>query len=68
MAVSKGIGKSRKKALARWFPSISEAATASHVETLEILTDLDQVTAMFSSFEDVRQGRIVNMKSAFGDL
>lgn len=76
MGVSKGIAKSKQKALAKWFPVIAEAAqnlvnddrTASRLETVEILADLDQVTTLFSSLDDWRSGQIVSIDTAFGDL
>lgn len=71
MAESKEMSKSKSKGLA-WLPSIAEAAAnavgASRLETLEIMTDVEQLSEMFASFEDVRHGRIVNMSDAFGDL
>jgi hypothetical protein len=76
MGVSKGIAKSKQKALTKWFPVIAEAAqnlvnderAASRLETVEILADLDQVTTLFSSLDDWRSGQIVSMDTAFGDL
>lgn len=72
MAESRGMSKTGRKALSRWLPGIASAATdalgASRIETFEILTDVEQVTELFASFEDVRKGRIVNMSDAFGDL
>jgi hypothetical protein len=76
MGVSKGIAKSKQKALAKWFPVIAETAhnlmndgrTASRLETVGILSDLDQVTTLFSSLDDWRSGQIVTMDTAFGDL
>lgn len=72
MAESKGMSKTARKALSRWLPELAGAATdalgASRIETFEILTDVEQVTELFASFEDVRKGRIVTMSDAFGDL
>ncbi len=72
MAISRGISKTRRKALAKWFPAIGAAAedarTAAKLETWEILTDVEQVSNLFASFEDARQGKIVSMDQAFGDL
>ena len=72
MAESKGFSESRRKSLARWFPGIAEAAVdklgASRLETLELMTDVEQVSTLFTSLDDMRQGRIVNMQDAFGDL
>jgi len=51
---------------------VAEAAAGalgkSRLETLEILTDIEQISDVFASFEDVRQGRIVSFSDAFGDL
>lgn len=72
MADSSGFSKSGRKALGLLLPSLSEAVTrafgASQMETFEILTDVEQVSELFASFEDNRQGRIVNLNDAFGDL
>jgi hypothetical protein len=58
------------------FPTLAEIAarvtdgrrTAARLETLEILLDVEQVTDLLSSLDDLRQGNIVSMNSAFGDL
>ena len=72
MAVSKGMSNSKRKALAKWFPTIAEVAnnarTAAQLETVEIMMDIEQVSDLFASFEDLRQGRVVSLKNAFGDL
>ncbi|MCE3234873.1 MAG: hypothetical protein K0Q50_1053 [Vampirovibrio sp.] len=72
MSESKGISRSRRKALSSWLPGVAEAATealgASRLETLEILTDVEQVSDLFASLDDMRKGRIVSMSDAFGDL
>lgn len=72
MSESKGISSSKRKSLSRWLPSVAEAATealgASRLETLEILTDVEQVSDLFASLEDMRNGRIVSLSDAFGDL
>jgi hypothetical protein len=72
MAESKGMSESKSRGLGRWFPTVAQAAEgalgATRLETLEILTDMEQLSDMFASFEDVRHGRIVNMSDAFGDL
>lgn len=55
-----------------WFSSLVAAAAdavgASRLETLEIMTDVEQVSLLFSSMDDARQGRVVNISEAFGDL
>lgn len=55
-----------------WLTSIAAAATeaigSARLETLEIMTDVEQVGLLFSSMDDVRQGRVLNMSEAFGDL
>lgn len=72
MAESKGMSKAKKQGLASWLPTIADVAAGAlgetRLETLEILTDIEQVSDLFSSFEDVRLGHIVNMSDAFGDL
>ncbi len=64
MAMAKSLSKTKSKLLTRWFGDVS-AATA---ETVEILMDVEQVSDLLSSFEDVRRGQVVSMNSAFGDL
>lgn len=74
--MGKSIAKSKRKALGKWFPVIADVAhnlvnntkTASRLETIEVLSDLDQVTTLFASLEDWRSGQIVSMDTAFGDL
>lgn len=72
MAETKGLSKAKQRAMARWLPTLAEVAAdklgASRIETLEILTDVDQVTSLFASLEELRQGHIVKMSDAFGDL
>lgn len=72
MAESKGISRSKRKSLSGLLPGLAEAATealgASRIETLEILTDVEQVSDLFASFEDIRKGHIVSLSDAFGDL
>lgn len=69
MPLSKGQAKT---SAGGWLASIAAAATeavgASRLETLEIMTDVEQVSLLFSSLDDARQGRVVNMSEAFGDL
>lgn len=61
---SNTFSKAKSKLLQRWFGDVSEA----QAETLEILMDIDQVSDLLSSFEDVRRGQFVSMDGAFGDL
>lgn len=56
--------KTKLKLIERFFPD----ASAATVETVEILMDIDQMSNLLSSFEDLRKGRIVSMQSAFADL
>ena len=64
MAVSKSLSKTKSKLLQRWFGEMSDATA----ETVEILMDIEQVSDLLSSFEDVRKGALVSMESSFGDL
>jgi hypothetical protein len=72
MAESKRMSKTNRRDITRFLPSVAEAAAGalgkSRLETLEILTDIEQISDVFASFEDVRQGRIVSFSDAFGDL
>lgn len=55
-----------------WFSSVAAAAVdavgASRMETLEIVTDVEQITMLLSSLDDSRSGRILSISDAFGDL
>ncbi|WP_303672904.1 hypothetical protein [Vampirovibrio chlorellavorus] len=55
-----------------WFSSVAAAAVdavgASRMETLEIVTDVEQISMLLSSLDDSRSGRILSMSDAFGDL
>lgn len=72
MGLFNGNSNAERKATARWFPSIAAAATeaigSARLETLEILTDVEQVSLLFASLEEARKGHIVTMSDAFGDL
>ncbi|WP_373531385.1 hypothetical protein [Vampirovibrio sp.] len=65
-------GNAESKAGNFWFSSLAMAAAdsigASRAETLEIVTDVEQVSFLLASLEDARQGRIISMNEAFGDL
>ncbi|MBY0450718.1 MAG: hypothetical protein K2X01_08860 [Cyanobacteria bacterium] len=63
-AMSKGVLQAKLKLLERFMPDASEA----QIETMEILMDLDQVSSMLSSLDEMRKGQIVSMSNAFADL
>ncbi len=63
-AMGKGILQAKLKLLERFMPDASEA----QIETMEILMDLDQVSTMLSSLDEMRKGQIVSMSNAFSDL
>lgn len=54
----------KAKLLGRLFPEVSDATA----ETLDILSDIDQVTLLLASLDEKRHGRIVAMDQAFVDL
>lgn len=72
MAISKRISRTKQKTLGRLFPAlaavVADERNAARVETLEIMMDVEQVTDLFASLDDIRRGKIVGMKDAFGDL
>lgn len=72
MGESKGMANARRKVLSRWLPGVAEVAAdrlgKARLETLEIMTDVEQVSTLFNSLDDVRRGHIVTMNDAFGDL
>ena len=64
MAISKQLSRAKRKVIARWFPDVSDATA----ETIEILMDIEQVSDILSSFDDIRHNRLLSMDKAFGDL
>ena len=60
-AVIKG---TKTRILAGVIDNISEA----QMETLEILSDVDQMTQLMTSLLEAKSGQIVSLESAFGDL
>ena len=72
MAESRELSESKSQGLGRWLSTLignsADTVGAARLETLEIMTDIEQVSEIFASFEDIRQGRIVKMSDAFGDL
>ncbi len=62
--MAKQLSQAQQKVLSRWFPELSDATA----ETLEILMDVDQVSTLLASLDDVRKGQMVSFESAFGDL
>lgn len=65
-------GSAKADGNSSWFSSVAMAAVdavgASRIETLEIVTDVEQISMLLSSLDDSRSGRILSMKDAFGDL
>lgn len=65
-------GKARAGGKATWFSSAALAAVdaigASRLETLEIITDVEQISLLLSSLDDSRSGRVLSLSDAFGDL
>lgn len=43
-------------------------APAATIETMEILMDVDQMSSLLGSLDDLRTGRVVSFKDAFADL
>lgn len=68
MSASKSMAQGKRKLLEKWFPTISEVKVKAATETLGILTDVEQVTHLLASLEDLRHGRIVKADNAFEDL
>ncbi|MBY0404967.1 MAG: hypothetical protein K2X66_13795 [Cyanobacteria bacterium] len=56
--------QAKLKFMERLFPDASEAT----METVEILMDLEQMSTLLNSFEDIRKGRVIALKNAFSDL
>lgn len=66
---SRKASKPGASALEKWTERIfGEGRVEAGMETMEILTDLAQVSELFSSLEDLRRGHVVGMSDAFGDL
>lgn len=64
MALSKRWENSKIRFFSRLLPNISEASA----ETIEILTDVEQVTDLLCSLDEARKGHVVSFMQAFGDL
>ena len=62
--MSAAVSKAKLKLLERFFPNASEAT----VETVEILMDMEQMSTLLTSFEEVRTGKIIAAQDAFSDL
>ena len=54
----------KTRIFSRLLPSVSEATA----ETLDIIMDVEQVSDLLSSLEDLRLGRVVAFSHAFADL
>jgi hypothetical protein len=72
VSMSLSNGNAEAKAGRYWFSSLAMAAVdslgASRAETLEIVTDVEQVSLLLASLDDARHGRIISMNESFGDL
>lgn len=64
MGHSSIVKRSKSGFLAGVFDRVSE----TQLETLEILSDVDQMTAMMTSLMEAKTGQVVSFQSAFGDL
>lgn len=64
MSFSRAAQPVSEKLLARLLPDLSEASA----ETLEILMDVDQVSDLLNSFDEVRKGQVMSLQQAFADL
>jgi hypothetical protein len=64
MSHAHALSNAKLKLFERFFSDASPAT----VETMEILMDMDQMTSMLTSFEDLRKGRVLSMADAFADL
>jgi hypothetical protein len=64
MAMSHAGRRASQKLLARLLPELSAASA----ETLEILMDVEQVSTLLASFDEVCKGQVVSFQQAFSDL
>lgn len=64
MAHTQALTHAKFKLIERFFPN----ASAATVETMEILMDMDQMSMLLASLDEVRLGRVVSMQEAFSDL
>ena len=64
MAHSSFVRRARTRLLAGVFEHVS----ASQVETLEILADVDQMTQLMTGLLEAGSGQLVSMTDAFADL
>lgn len=63
MAISKRFEANKTGFFSRLFNWSSASA-----ETLEILTDVEQVSDLLCSLDEARKGQVVSFSQAFGDL
>lgn len=64
MARAHVLSQAKLKLFEHAFPNASEAT----METMEILMDMDQMSMLLSSMDDMRKGRVVELFDAFADL
>ncbi len=48
--------------------AVCDPRNVARLETLEIMTDVEQVMDLLNGLDDLRKGRLASMKQAFGDL
>jgi hypothetical protein len=58
------LSKAKLKLIERFFPN----ATPATLETLEIMLNVDEVSAYLTSLKESQSGQVVSMNRAFEDL
>lgn len=64
MARAQVLSQAKLKLFEIALPNASEAT----METMEILMDIDQMSMLLSSMDDMRKGQVVGLCDAFADL
>ena len=57
-----------KRSKAGFLAGVFDRVSETQMETLEILSDVDQMTQLMTSMLEVGSGQIVSWESAFADL
>lgn len=63
-----GHSSAARQSRVQFLAGILDRVSDTQVETLEILSDVDQMTQMMTSLLEAKTGEIVSFESAFADL
>jgi len=57
-----------KRSKARFLAGMLAHVSDSQLETMEIMTDVDQMTHLMTSMLEARSGQVISLEQAFSDL